>query len=192
MIDSSAIQSGLPVGEALTLGDWFEVMPYCDSIRLYTLAPKQLVTLLKDNALRIDYPSKEHIERGFLQFSYQLRYQVLMGIDRKHAVPKNIILEGIPLKEFPKETLTIATTSFIRQSAKGWECDPENPYLGLLLDLDNYHHIETEIYLRQEMVAYIQDHKGISKRSGAQQDGRLKILVPGEYHDRKSLWTQSS
>ena len=103
-----------------------------------------------------------------------------MGIERKNAIPKNITLEGIPLKEFPKETLTIATTSFIRQSARGWECNLENPCLNLLFDLDSCHYTETEIYLRQEMFAYIQDHKGISKTSGAQQDGRLKILMPGE------------
>lgn len=178
MIDSSALQCGLPVGEVLTYQDWFAVMPYSDTIRLFSLTPKQLQALLKDNAMRLDRPNETHLERGFLQFSHQLRYQVSLGENRISASPKNITLKSISLNAYPKDSLTIATTSFTRQGAKIWENSLEPQLLDKLVDLNDFHHTETDIFLRQEMVSYIQDHGGISSASGAKRDGRLMVLKP--------------
>ena len=186
MIDSSAFQCGLPVGEALTYQDWFAVMPYTDTVRLFSLTPQQLKALLKDNVLRIDRPGEIHIERGFLQFSHQLRYQVSLGENRKSAVPKNITLDSFSLNAYPKDSLTIATTSFTRQRSKNWENTLEPQLLDQLVDLNNYHHTETEIFLRQEMVSYIHAHGGVSSAGGAKRDGRLMIFKPVDENNRKS------
>lgn len=69
MIDASVVHDGLPVGTTLTVADWFNVMPYPDTLRLCRLQGRQLAALIQDNAYRVDRPDEPHTERGFLHFS---------------------------------------------------------------------------------------------------------------------------
>ncbi len=97
-IDASCIYRGLPAGGEITFGDWFDLMPYADTIRLVQITGKHLQALLDDNARRADRPGEPHTERGFLQFSQQVRYTIELGESRSQARATNVTLDGLPLE----------------------------------------------------------------------------------------------
>ncbi len=90
-VDSSCARVGVPVGDELTFGDWFNVMPFADTISLYWLTGAELERLVRDNALRSDRPRSPHTERGFIHFSHHLRYKLFLtknatGSRRRHRL----------------------------------------------------------------------------------------------------------
>ncbi len=121
MIDSSSLRRGLSPGKTITMGDWFNIMPFADTIRIYRLTGKQIYDLLQDNASRIDRPNEPHTERGFLHLSCQIRYSIALGSNRSDSSAFQITLNGVPIEDqFEKEFL-IAGTNFIREYADSWE-----------------------------------------------------------------------
>jgi 2',3'-cyclic-nucleotide 2'-phosphodiesterase (5'-nucleotidase family) len=115
MIDSSCVRRGLNVGGQLTYGDWFNVMPFADTIRFYQLTGQQLRDLIHDNAKRIDLPGEPNTERGFLQFSKEVRYNVQLGKTRTDTRIQEIMINGIKLDEQLGKLFMVATTSFVRE-----------------------------------------------------------------------------
>jgi 2',3'-cyclic-nucleotide 2'-phosphodiesterase (5'-nucleotidase family) len=175
MIDASALQCGLPYGENLTYGDCFEVMPFADTLRLYKLTGRQLQELLADNALRADFPGEPDIERGFLQFSREVKYT----LDLNTRVALEITVHGKPLAALTDGTFTVATTSFIRQLAETWEAEikANRDIRSIpLFDIRQVPFRDTDFLLRSEIVAYIQERDGVTRQNGARCDGRLKIM----------------
>lgn len=179
MIDASALQCGLPYGE-LTFEDCFEVMPYADIIRIYQITGRQLHTLLSDNAIRIDRPGEAHTERGFLQFSRQLRYSVYLGQTRADACPFGIYVDGISLAEQSERVFLVATSGFSRELAARWETEWPLDAGRRLVTLHEYPYTETDILLRHELVTYIREHGGVTRASGAECDGRLQVKFDEE------------
>jgi 2',3'-cyclic-nucleotide 2'-phosphodiesterase (5'-nucleotidase family)/formiminotetrahydrofolate cyclodeaminase len=178
MIDSSSLYDGLPAGGSLTFGDWFKVMPFADTIRLYQLTGQQLYDLLQDNAGRVDRPGEPHTERGFLHFSRQLRYTLYLGEDRARAWAGDITLNGMPLCDQRDQNFIVVGTSFIRELASPWERQESASSRACLFNLDGLPYSETDVFLRNELVAYIQEHEGVTRSAGASCDGRLQV-VPG-------------
>ncbi len=176
MIDSSSIRQGLSVGHAVTLGNWFNVMPFADTIRIYHLSGQQLNDLLQDNARRMDRPNEPHTERGFLQFGYTLSYQIAIGDSRAEARATNILVNGKPLINQLDTIFSIAGTSFIREYASSWELMDEQHQSFHLIDLDTLPFVDTDVFLRRELVRYIQEKGGINVETGAHCDGRLQVL----------------
>ena len=174
MIDTSNIRRGLPPGEVLTLGDWFNLMPFTDTVRFYQMSGRQVKALLEDNAFRIDYPGEPHIERGFLQFSRQLRYMIVRGETRAKAQVCEAQLEGLSLDDQLERSFTVAGTSFIRGMADQWEKKSDQKYA--LVSLHDCPSFESDIFLRKEMVSYIQEHDGVTVEGGARLDGRLRMV----------------
>ena len=175
-IDASCIYKGLPVGGELTFGDWFDLMPYADTIRLCQMTGAELQVLLDDNARRADRPGEPHTERGFLQFSGQLRYGVELGESRSQARAGGAMLDGVPLGEQLDRSLLVAFTSFCREAALAWERYATQT-LGIpCTDLLEASYIETDLLVRDEMIAYILEHGGVTTEGGARRDGRLTIL----------------
>ena len=175
MIDSSCVRRGLDVGGQLTFGDWFNVMPFADTIRFYQLTGWQLRNLIHDNAKRIDLPGEPNTERGFLQFSNEVCYTVQLGRTRAETRIQKIMVNGNLLDEQLEKEFLIATTSFVRELAGNWEnCHDQS--LGC--DLVNFHdftHFESDYFMRRELVKYIMHQGGITQETGAQLDGRLKV-----------------
>ena len=174
MIDSSNIRRGLPPGEALALGDWFNLMPFTDTVRYYQLTGQQVKTLLEDNAFRIDYPGEPHTERGFLQFSRQLRYMIVRGETRGKAQMCEAQVEGVSLDDQLDRTFVVAGTSFLRGLADQWQKKYKQQYA--LVDLEALTSFESDIFLRKELVTYIQEHGGVTQEGGAHLDGRLRMV----------------
>ncbi len=175
-IDASCISRGLETGSELTFGDWFDLMPYHDTIRFHHITGRELQALLDDNARRADRAGEPHTERGFLQFSGQVRYTIEPGESRNQARATDVLLDGLPLAEQGNRSLVVACTSFCREAALPWE-----RYASQILHLPSIDHlaaspIETDLLVRDEMIAYILENGGITTEGGVRRDGRLTIL----------------
>jgi len=175
MIDSSCVRRGLDVGGQLTYGDWFNVMPFADTIRFYQLTGWQLRDLIHDNAKRIDLPGEPNTERGFLQFSKEMCYTVQFRKIRAETRVLDILINNISLDEQLEKEFLMATTSFVRELAGNWEnCHDQS--LGCdLVDINDFTHFESDYFLRRELVKYIIDQGGITRKTGARLDGRLRV-----------------
>ncbi len=175
LIDASALHAGLPVGGALRYGDWFAVMPYADTIRLYRLTSRQLGELLADNALRLDRPGEPQTERGFLQFSRSVRYTIEPGASRLAARLSRATVCATPLEALAEKSFTVATSCFTRALAAPWEAAWNRDSAIPLFDLCQLPFTETNLPLRSEVVDYIRARRGVTSQGGARCDGRLAI-----------------
>jgi len=167
MVDASSVQCDLPDSASLTLGDWFNLMPYADTVRVYRLTGKELYDLIQDNACRVDRPNEPRTERGFLHFSRQVRYTIDLGADRFAARAFQITVHGKPIEAQFEDEFQVAAGNFVREYAVGWEKSQTVP----LVKLDQFPHTETDIHLRRELVAHIRQAGGVT----ALCDGRLRI-----------------
>ena len=172
-IDASSISSGLPPG-LLTLGDWFAVMPYADTIQLCTLTGHQLEQLLHENAHRVDRPDEVHLERGFLHFSAAVRYRIRLGASREEARAVDITVNGEPLCHQRERTFIMACPSFTHALANSWEETVRNS-LRLTFNAHTLPKKDTHRLVRNELIAYIRAHGGVTAESGARRDGRLIV-----------------
>ncbi len=176
VIDSSCVRRGLDYGEYITFGDWFNLMPFADTIRIFQLTGRQVYALLLDNAFRIDRPDEPHTERGFLQFSKQIRYKVILGESRKEVQIYDVTVNNIPIESQLEKVFLMAGTSFTRELASNWESHQKILSGNVLIDLDKFPFKETDYFLRREMVTYILDQGGVTVDGGARCDGRLSII----------------
>jgi 2',3'-cyclic-nucleotide 2'-phosphodiesterase (5'-nucleotidase family) len=187
VIDASCVYRGLQPGGELTFGDWFDLMPYADTIRLYQVAGKHLRMLLDDNARRADRPGEPHTERGFLQFSRQLRYSIELGESRSHARATSVTMDGAPLEDQMDRTFLVACTSFFREAALPWEKYASQKLRIPITDMLEATQTETDLLMRDEMIDYIREHGGVTKEAGARRDGRLNMVVArsGDRHSSR-------
>lgn len=175
MIDSSCVRRGLNVGGQLTYGDWFNVMPFADTIRFYQLTGRQLRGLIHDNAKRIDLPGEPNTERGFLQFSSEIRYTVQLRKTRAETRIMEILVNDISIEEQLEKEFLLATTSFVRELAGNWEnCHDQSSGCDLV-KIQDFIHFESDYFMRRELVKFIIDQGGIAHETGARLDGRLRV-----------------
>lgn len=178
MVDASVVQSGLPRAPYVTMGMWLRLMPFADTIHIYSLTGRQLKELLNDNARRIDLPGEPHTERGFLHFSRDLRYTInVAGKDRGRCFAGDITVNGRPLDEQLDRTFAVACSSFVRRLCSAWEKYAQNR-LGLNImpfDEDHFPRVDTGLLVAREMMAYIRRQGGVTPATGAKQDGRLQV-----------------
>ena len=173
-IDATCIAAGLPPGQ-LTTRDWFNVMPFADTIRLCRITGAELEQLLQDNAQRADRPEEAHTERGFLHFSRAVRYRIRLGARRPAASMTDAMVDGEPLARQRARTFTVACTSFMHMPASTWERQACDNLHMTLFDAHKLPKEETRLFVRDEMLAYIRTHGGVTPESGAQRDGRVII-----------------
>ena len=177
IIDASAVRRGLPVGGTLTYGDWFDLMPFADVLRITWVTGGQLFDLLQDNALRIDLPGEPHTERGFLHFSKQVRYIIEGGCKRNEMRAAEITVNNVPLDKQMERSFQLVCSNFIRETAVSWEQYAVRTLGISLMDIRQVTHIDTPLYLRDEMVAYIKEVGGVTADGGARRDGRVQLVI---------------
>ncbi len=177
LIDSSTLQGGLALADVLTFGECFQLMPYSDLIRIYQLTGGQLRELIQDNALRIILPDQLPEERGFLQFSKGLRYQIVFDPTSKTKTAEEITFNNKPLESYHDKIFRVAATSFTRESAFPWEWDWQEKSGEKLTRLSDFPFRDTDLILRDEIIRFVQSVGGITHQSGAVKDGRL-LVVP--------------
>ena len=155
MIDASSVGCGLPVGRQLRFGDWFEVMPFADTLCLVRLSGREILALLQDNAQRLDRPGQPHTERGFLHFSREVRYAIRLDAASDSAQAEDICLNGQPVPHDLERIYVVATTSFVRGPAGGWEAHARTQHGQALFDLQQLPKEYTALFVRDVLVDYI-------------------------------------
>jgi len=175
MIDGASVNCGLPVGDQLTFGDWFRLMPYADVVRICEITGHQLAALLEDNCRRADRPDEPHVERGFLQFSRQVRYTLELSESRSAARVTEVTVGGSPLEEQLERTFLVACIGFVREQAAPWESHAARQLNLPIVDVRALPCRNTDMILRDEMIAYIRQHGGVTEEGGARRDGRVNV-----------------
>ena len=178
ILDASNVRCGLPAGGKLTFGDWFNLMPFVDTIRLCWINGHQLKALLIDNAHRANRPGEPHTERGFLHFSRQIRYIIELGQSQCETQATHITVNDIPVDEQLERPFLIACSSFVRQVAIAWEKYAAR-YANLpLVDMHVWPRLDTNLFLRNELITYIRENGGVTEQGGARRDGRVQVIWP--------------
>lgn len=175
-IDDSCVRCGLPTGRPLKFSDWFQMMPFPDTIRLCWLTGADLKALLEDNARRAGRPDEPNTDRGFLQFSRQVRYTIDLGAERADATARNITVNGRPLAEQLERSFLVACTSFTRKSAQTWQRLVGRMHGFSFVDVHSFPHLDPHLFLRDVLVAYIREHGGVTEEGGARRDGRVEFV----------------
>lgn len=176
MIDASSLRQGLTSSGTITYGDWFKIMPYADTLRIYTLTGQELMDLLHDNAKRVDLPNEPRTERGFIFFSKELRYNILISANRENARATEVTFQGKPLEGLLYKEFRLVSSDFVRQYSKAWEAYDLHYQPGKAPDLRQHPYQETGLYLRRELVRYIKQVGAVTEETGALCDGRLHII----------------
>ena len=177
VVDASVMRCGLPVGDELTFGDWFNLMPFVDVLRIFWITGAQLQMLLQDNALRVDLPGEPHTERGFVHFSREVRYVIKAGSSRTDIQVTDITVNGIGLEKQMERSFQLVCSNFTRGMAGLWE-KYAHRQLGLpIMDIRLITHMDTSLFLRNELVAYITENGGVTEDGGVIRDGRLLVVA---------------
>jgi hypothetical protein len=150
-------------------------MPFADTVRICTVTGAELLRLLQANACRADRPAEAHTERGFLHFSSAVRYRIRLGGSRAEAAALDVAVCGHLLVEQRERTFTVACTSFVHMLCATWERQVAAQQRLALLDAHQLPREDTRLFLRNELIAYIRAHGGVTPESGARRDGRLII-----------------
>ena len=152
---------------AADLWDLFRLAPYADSIVLRRFTPAQLRAFLDDNALRYNptgWPVAEGEERGFVQFSREVRCRVEMAEANDQPRRYDCTIAGRDLQdELTGRTrpYLVACSSFLRQLAHGWE--REQRVAGVaLFDLHAVPEEQTGLALREALVTHVRETLGAS------------------------------
>jgi 2',3'-cyclic-nucleotide 2'-phosphodiesterase (5'-nucleotidase family) len=176
MIDATSANAGLRPHAPLTFGDWFQVMPFADTVCLLWLTGRELTELLADNARRSERPGEPHIGRGFLHFSAGVRYTIRRGPARAAASAEEITLDGLPAAACAARRYLIATTSFVRGPAAAWEEAAAASRAAPLFDLAAHPRTHTPLFVRDLLLDHIAAHGGVLPEGGARRDGRVRLL----------------
>ena len=177
LVDGSVVRTGIPAGDELPFGVWFNLMPFADVLRIVWITGEQLQILVQDNACRVDLPAEPHTERGFLHFSRQVRYRIEIGDSRKEIQAAGIMVNDIPIEQQFDRSFQLVCSSFIRELAEPWERYARTT-LGLpIMDIDLVSHLDTPLYMRDELVTYITANGGVTEAGGAKRDGRVQIVT---------------
>lgn len=191
MIDASTVGAPLPRMGPLSYGDIFRLSPYADSVVLLRLPAPALGALIADNARRVDLPGERGEERGFAQFSRELRYQIRVPLSRRAGSalrPSGLrarrrirataaTLNGEPLASVAarRDTLLVAYSSFLRQFAVHWEQQAQQHRLALF-HLEDYPSEVTTLAVREELAAHARETGGATAASGLKKDGRVRMM----------------
>ncbi|MCX6032268.1 MAG: 5'-nucleotidase C-terminal domain-containing protein [Chloroflexi bacterium] len=178
LVDASNVGCGLRVGADISFGDWFDLMPFADTLCLYRLSGQQLDELLQDNAQRMDRPDQPHTERGFLHFSGQIHYAVEFGPAPGQARAVEIRVNSRPIKDSLNRTFLVACSSFLRGPAAAWEEYARRNGSQPVFDLQQLPQEYTQVCVRDLLVDAITAHGGVLPEGGAKRDGRLRVLSP--------------
>ena len=176
MIDSSCVRQNLSPDGPITYGDWFNVMPYADTLRIFNLTGQELLNLVQDNAHRVDLANEPRIERGFLYFSEDLHYTILAAERRGTTRAEEVSFQGQPLTDMLDKPFRVVGTDFVRQYCLAWEQTDLNYQLGHAPDLRHHPYQDTGLFLRRELVAHIKEVSAVTEETGAICDGRIRII----------------
>jgi hypothetical protein len=85
-------------------------------------------------------------------------------------------VNGSPLEWQPERVYSVACPSFVRQLAAPWERRAAAELGFVPLALQPWLAGDTGLFLRQELMTFIEQTGGVTTAAGAQRDGRLRVL----------------
>jgi len=186
LFNATAILSGVAEGP-LSFGQWYDVMPYADQVHVAEMTGAQIREMVQSNAKRIVRAEEEagldlngFVSRGFLHFSDALRYRIVPGAAAAEARAEEITLKGQPIEKVLERSFRVAINTYIRLGAFSEAWNGQAIGAGVPgeipgMDLRGLDYKDTGLVYRNEIIAYIRAHGGISAEAGARLDGRLTI-----------------
>ena len=190
--NATGLVAGVPAKGAITFGDWFQVMPFADSIQILTVTGRDVRDMLESNAKRIVRPEettgasaidlKSYVSRGFLHFSSGVRYRIALGASATEAKAVDITLAGRKIEEVLDRPFRLAVGSYIGNGgfAEAWngrEIGGGLPKGIVGHDLTKYAKRDTGFVYRNEVVAEIRARGRLTRDGGARKDGRLIVAA---------------
>ncbi len=177
ILDSSGLRARLQPGSELTYGDWLQVLPYADTVMSCQISGTELRNMIQDNARRIDISGQPHINRGFLHFSKEIRYQVKISNRRSEITAENITVNEVPIEQLLDKNFTFICTSFLRGFATAWEEQAGKEMELFIIRARICNGYDTGLYVRDLMVDQIKKYGGVTEQAGARRDGRLWVVA---------------
>ena len=185
--DASGIQSGITEDNRkkgiLCIDDFYRILPYADSLFRAVVTPDDLEEIVQSNSRRV-LPRRlletqggdigpmdwSKIARGFLHFSWNLRYRIEENREGNRA--SGITIDNVPLEELPPQTsIALYCNSFSAMGNQGWSVDEESFGEFGSVSLSELPFSDTTIPLR---IALIESLSG-KKHLTLGRDGRLII-----------------
>ncbi|MDK9697091.1 MAG: 5'-nucleotidase C-terminal domain-containing protein [Siculibacillus sp.] len=188
--NATGLVAGIPAKGRITFGDWFQVMPFADSIQILTMTGRDIQEMLDSNAKRVVRPEeltatppidlKSYVSRGFLHFSGALRYRIALGANATAAKAVDVTIGGRKIAEVLDKPFRVAFGSYIGNGgfAEAWngrEISGGLPAGIKGYDLTKLPKRDTGFVYRNEIVAQIRALGRITAASGAKKDGRLVV-----------------
>ena len=206
LVDASSVCAELPTDRPLTFGDLFRLAPYADSIVLRRFTPGQLRAFLDDNALRYNptgWPIAEGEERGFVEFSREVRCRVEMAAANDQPRRYEYPFSGRPRPEKGYQctiagrdledelagrtrAYLVACSSFLRQLAHGWERKQRGAGVTFF-DLHAVPEEQTGLALREALVTHVRETLGASTEAKMIVYVEFPNLQPGAPPRRERL-----
>lgn len=192
VFNATGLVAGIPVKGPLTFADWFQVMPFADSIQILTMTGRDIQAMLTSNAQRVVRPEEiaavppidlsSYVSRGFLHFSSALRYRIALGGSARDARAVDVTIGGRPVGEVLDTPFRVAFGSYIGNGgfAEAWngrEIAGGLPKGILGWDLTKLPKRDTGFVYRNEIVAQIRALGRITPAAGAKKDGRLVVIA---------------
>lgn len=189
LLNGATALAGIEPG-ALTLGAWFDVMPYADQVFVVTMSGAMLEAILSNNSKRILRPEEFEITdyagflpRGFLHTSKHIRYNIDLGSSASEAQAFSIQVDDVPISELREREFKVAMPTYLALGAFGERWNGDIISGGVLGNLAGFDIRELpskntgQIY-RNQISAFIQA-TGVL-RDCAYFDGRVKIISNAE------------
>ena len=103
---------------------------------------------------RLDRPGQSHTERGFLHFSKQVRYAIRLDAASGSARVEDVCVNDQPIEHDLERIFVVATSSFVRGPAGGWETHARTQHGQSLFDLQQLPQEYTALFVRDLLVEY--------------------------------------
>jgi 2',3'-cyclic-nucleotide 2'-phosphodiesterase (5'-nucleotidase family) len=167
--NASGINGGISANSEISFNDWYQVMPFADTIVIVNMTGQQIKDMLMSNAQRIVRPDElldlnDYISRGFLHFSSAIRYTIKLNSDVTGAVAEDIMLNNKAIDQQLDKVFKVALSDFLTlRGAEGWN------------NLTNLPQHDTGYVYRNEIIAFIKKTR-ILDETVVRDDGRLKVI----------------
>lgn len=188
--NASGLVAGVPESGALSFEQWFQVMPFTDTIQVFELSGAQIGEILASNAQRIVRPEEleagtvdlsGYVSRGFLHFSAGLRYTIVLNDSASEATVTDVTLLGEPLEAVQDKTFRVAFGSYIGNGGFSEAWNGQTISAGVPGDIVGYDLTalakrDTGFVYRNEIINHIRELGTVSGVDGAIKDGRLTVV----------------
>jgi len=186
MMNGATAQAGIETGP-LSMGNWFNVVPYADQVFILDITHLELQQILQNNAKRIlrpeEIPHTDYagfLPRGFVHFSRHIRYEIAIGTSATDAISSVGSYCGVRLDTPTDKVFRVAMPTYLALGAFGenWNGKPISGGVpGHLpsFDLRQLPMKNTSLVYRDVIAAQIRSMGKITTPKGGYCDGRLLV-----------------